>query len=517
MTSGEPSLHGTGPFFRAQPASPARAPLVPNRAKRISALADLQPDPTVLAVTASILSAAAWFYGTGLDPYWILTWIAPLPILLAAPRLSRATAFSAAFLSFAIGALNVWKYNRTVGVPLWLRIVAVIAPAIIFALIVLLHRRFILRGQLLRAAVALPMLWTAFEYLLEFKSPHSTWGNLGYTQINLLPLIQIASIAGIWAISFAVFLFSGTLAALLSSTGDQKGRLALVAVAFYIVIFGYGTWRLNTIPASPSVRVGLISNDTAHPLFPYGQQTVDLAQAYAVQIPAMASQGAEVIILPEKIGRIKGVDLDQADALFKQAALQNHVTIFVSFEHQPNLHQARLYAPDGALEALYEKHHMLPAFEGYLLPGTARVVVDRPSGKWGTQICKDMDFPLLSRQYSQDGVGLMLVPAWDFVEDARLHAHMAILRGVESGFTIARSAKQGLLSVSDSRGRVLASQTSAADPESPSAPFSILIAGAPVLHEATFYARTGDWFAWLDLVLAAALLVTIKLQSPAKP
>lgn len=514
MTSGEPSLHGTKPFFRAQPESPARAAPLPPRAKRIPALADLQPDPTVLTVTATILSAAAWFYGTGLDPYWILTWVAPLPILLAAPRLSRANAFIGGFLSFATGGLNVWRYDRIVSVPLWLRIVAVIVPAIVFALIVLLHRRFILRGQLLRAAVALPILWTAFEYLLEFKSPHSTWGNLGYSQINLLPLIQIASITGIWAISFSVFLFSGTLAALLASTGRRKGWLALIAAAIYIVIFGYGTWRLYTIPAAPSVRVGLISNDAAHPLFPYGQQTLDLAQSYTAQIPAMASQGAEVIILPEKIGHIQGVDLDQADALFKQAALQNHVTIFVSFEHQPNLHQARLYAPNGTLEALYEKHHMLPAFEGYLLPGITRVVVDRPSGKWGTQICKDMDFPLLSRQYNQDGVGLMLVPAWDFVKDARLHEHMAILRGVESGFTVARSAKQGLLSVSDSRGRVLASQTSTADPESSSAPFSILIAGAPVLHEPTFYAQAGNWFAWFDLLLAAALLVTIKLQSP---
>ena len=505
------------PLFRAQSESSVRAAIVPPPAKRIPALSDLQPDPTVLAITATILSAAAWFYGTGLDPYWILTWVAPLPILLAAPRLSTATTFAAAFLSFAIGALNVWSYNRTVGLPLWLGIVAVIAPAIVFAAIALLHRLFILRGQLFRAAVTLPILWTAFEYLLEFKSPHSTWGNLGYTQINMLPLIQIASISGIWAISFCVFLFSGTLAALLSSTGSRKGRLAIIAAAFYIVVFGYGTWRLYTIPAAPSVRVGLISDDAARPLFPYGQQTVPLAQTYAAQIPAMAAQGAEVIILPEKIGHIQGADLDQADAIFEQVALQNHVTIFVSFEHQPNLHQARLYAPNGTLEALYEKHHMLPAFEGYLLPGTARVVVDRPSGKWGTEICKDMDFPHLSREYGQDGVGLMLVPAWDFVKDARLHAHMAILRGVESGFSIARSAKQGMLSVSDNRGRILAWQSSAPEPESSSEPFSILITSVPVLHQSTFYARTGNWFAWLDLVLAAVLLLTIKLQLPAKP
>lgn len=473
---------------------------------------DSKPKQILLAIAAFILSDAAWFYGTGLHPHWILTWLAPLPILLAAPRLSRWTIYAAAFFGFAIGGLNVWSYGHDVAVPLWLALVAVIVPALVFAGIVLLHRRFILRGQLVRAAFALPVLWTAFEYLLEVKSPHSTWGNFGYTQMNLLPLIQIASITGIWAISFMVFLFAGTVAAFFAPSGTHKRTVAIIAAAFYIAVFGYGAYRLHTAPTTPIVKVGVISNDTAHPLFPDGQQTVALAQAYASQIPAMVVQGAQVIVLPEKIGRIEDSDVAQVDTIFEQAARQNHATIFVSFQHQPNLHQARLYSPDGTLGALYEKHHMLPAFEGYLLPGTTRVVVDRPSGKWGTEICKDMDFPLLSRQYGNDGAGLMLVPAWDFVVDGWLHSRMAILRGVESGFSIARSAKQGILSVSDSRGRVLAQQSSAANPGSPTAPFSILIASVPVRNQPTFYARTGNWFAWFDLILAAALLASIRMK-----
>lgn len=480
---------------------------------------DSKPKPILLAVAVTVLSAAAWLCGTGLHPHWLLTWLAPLPILLAAPRLSRGLTFIAAWIAFATGGLNVWSYNRTVGVPLWLGVVAVIAPALVFAGIVLYHRTFLLRGQLIRGAFALPIFWTAFEYLLEFKSPHSTWGNIGYTQIDFLPLIQIASVTGIWAISFTVFLFAGTVSALATPTRGHKSRLAVIVAAFYIAVFGYGAWRLHATPSAPTIKAGLISDDNARPLFPYGQKTVALAQAYASQIPAMAAQGAQVIVLPEKIGHIQGSDLDQADALFEQAARQNHVTIFVSFEHQPNLHQARLYAPNGTLEALYEKHHMLPAFEGYLLPGTARVVVNRPSGKWGTQICKDMDFPRLSRQYGRDGAGLMLVPAWDFITDAWLHQHMGILRGVESGFSIARSAKQGMLSVSDSRGRILAQQSSAAEPGSPTAPFSILIASVPVLNQPTFYAKTGNWFAWLNLILAAVLLIptTSALRRASRP
>ena len=73
-----------------------------------------------------------------------------------------------------------------------------------------------------------------------------------------------------------------------------------------------------------------------------------------------------------------------------------------------------------------------------------------------TGICKDMDFTLLSRRYGEAGAGLMLVPAWDFNLDRSWHGHIAIMRGVEDGFSIVRAAKNGYLTVSDNRGRILA-------------------------------------------------------------
>ena len=456
----------------------------------------------LIACVALLLSAVAWFFGTGLHPHWYLTWLAPLPVLLAAPRLSRWSSFAVAFAGFAFGACNSWSYDRVVA-PLWLVLVMVLAPALVFAWIVSVHRRFVLRGQLIRAAFAVPVLWCAFEYLLEFRSPHSTWGNFGYTQMDFLPILQIASVTGIWAISFAVFLFAAACAVLAAPTGKQKLAVAVLGVVFYVIVFGYGSYRLHSEAQSPRATAGLIATDDLHTLSPIGARTVSLVRAYAGHIPELAAQGAEVIIVPEKIGRIQGSDLDQADAILEQAARENHVTILVSFEHQPNLHEARLYSPEGKLEATYEKHHMLPAFESHLLPGTARVVVDRPSGKWGIEICKDMDFPLLARQYALDGAGLMLVPAWDFIADGWLHGRMAIMRGVESGFSIARTPKQGILSLSDDRGRVLAEKPSSA------APFSELVGSLPVRNEPTFYARTGDWFAWLNLLLAVILFLPV--------
>lgn len=462
---------------------------------------------TIFVVVAILLSAGAWFYGTGLHPHWVLAWLAPLPVLLLAPRVPRKAVFLAAFFAFAIGGLNYWSYFRhTIGVPLWLVLIAVLVPALVFALILLLYRRFLLRRQLLRAAFALPVLWTAFEYLVEFHSPNGTFDNLGYSQMDLLPLIQVASVTGIWAISFAVLLFAGTISALVAPRG-RKLRVAVAAGIVYAAVFGYGGYRLATAPTTPAVRAALIANDSA-PALPSAQQALARVQAYADQIPAVAAQGVRLVVLPEEIGQVQGGEVERANAILEQAARRNGVAILAGLRILPGRNEARLYTPDGKLEATYQKHHLIPVLEGDLTPGTRRVVVNRPSGNWGIQICKDLDFPQLSRQYNKGGAGLMLAPAWDFVVDGWLHSRMAILRGVESGFSIARSAKDGELTLTDSRGRVLAAQPSAAPAGSAAAPFSVLIATVPVRHQPTIYAIAGNWFAWLDLVLAAMLLVS---------
>ena len=55
----------------------------------------------------------------------------------------------------------------------------------------------------------------------------------------------------------------------------------------------------------------------------------------------------------------------------------------------------------------------------------------------------------------------MLVPAYDFDRDASLHASMAVLRGVEGGFSVVRAARHGLLTVSDRYGRIVDHKASA--------------------------------------------------------
>ena len=235
----------------------------------------------------------------------------------------------------------------------------------------------------------------------------------------------------------------------------ERRRLAFAAGIVLAAVMGYEVWRLISTPtAEHSVKVALMATGVDTPFPRDDSNAMKLLQNYLDKVQNVASQGAQVIVLPEKIALVSDQATSDVDSLFASGAAAG-ANVLVGLDRgtvTSRFNEARLYSAVGGLTAIYDKHHMVPVLEDVDRPGTAISVVGQPSGVWGIQICKDMDFPGLSRQYGAKGVGLLLVPAWDFTLDGWLHGRMAVMRGVESGFTIARAAKQGLLTVSDDRG-----------------------------------------------------------------
>ncbi len=464
-----------------------------------------RPSNNFLIVLCLTLSAVLFFLGTGLSPLWLFTWLAPVPVLWIAARVSGGEAFFVAVAAYALGGLNEWSYSRTI-LPTWLVVSILLGMACVVGLSVLLFRSRILRGKLWQAALIVPLFWVAVEYIIAIISVHGTFGDIAYSQMNFLPIVQIASVTGIWGISFCIFLFAATVAALLSS-GAAPAKAPLVITVFVVLacIFGFGAWRLAATPKdSPALKVALIASDEAanlHADTPAQAQVI--FQRYAEQMKPLASQGVQLVVLPEHSGPVTNASQPNFDALLGQLAKQTGADVAVGIDRSTpaaTWNQERLYSSDGSFLASYNKHHLLPHWEDET-PGTTRTVMTEPSGKWGMEICKDLDFPRLSRQYSQAGVGLLIVPAWDFVLDGWLHGRMAVLRGVEGGFSIARSAKLGILTATDDRGRILAERNTL------TVPFATVIATIPVRHDATIYSRFGDWFAWLDIVALIILLI----------
>jgi apolipoprotein N-acyltransferase len=233
-----------------------------------------------------------------------------------------------------------------------------------------------------------------------------------------------------------------------------------------------------------------------------------LLHDYADEISRVAPPGTDVVVLPEKIVRISASPLPQVDALFSTAAADVHSAIVVGLVRRTAdsaFNSSRFYSADGKLEANYDKQHLILGVEPEK-PGNERVLLEQPSGRWGLQICKDMDFPKLSREYARGGAKLLLAPAWDFNVDRWLHARMAVLRAVESGFALARSARNGLLTLSDNRGRILAETATVPDR------FVSVSGKINIDQGTTFYAMGGDWFAWLCIALFVFLLASLFLS-----
>ena len=115
------------------------------------------------------------------------------------------------------------------------------------------------------------------------------------------------------------------------------------------------------------------------------------------------------------------------------------------------------------------------------------------SGLQSGEICKDMDFHAMIRS---DAVAtkpeLLAVPAWDFKEDDWSHARVAILRSVENGVPMARTARNGLLLLNDRYGRIVVQARSVGR-------FTTLVGDLPLNGHGgtTIYDRSDDAFGWL--------------------
>jgi apolipoprotein N-acyltransferase len=458
----------------------------------------------VLISAALTLTAGAYFVSSGLHPVWWLVWLAPLPILLLASKLRAWQAFTIAFAARALAGMNLWNYLRhDIQIPLPIALATIFIPAAYFSLAVLLYRGLLRKGSPWLAILGFPVALVAAEYLLSLSQ--GTFGNTGYTQLKNLPILQLAALSGLWGISFTVYLFSAGVAAIGSAPAQLRARIAVALAGYYVWVLSYGVIRLHSAPeASSSVHVGLVETHAGQNIFPPdAQTTMALMQDYAEQVQPLAARGAQFVLLPEMTALVPVPLSAQVDALFQRTARAAGVQILLGVIYLTDhgaYNEARLYSASGEIETVYRKHHLVPTLERRTTPGNDISVLSQPAGKVGIEICRDMDYPELARRYAQRQVGLVLVPAWDQGVDAVWHGHMALMRGVEDGFSLVRDAKVGLLTASDDRGRILAEQSTRSD-----GALTTMLATVPVRHDPTLYQRWGDWFAWVDLAVLASL------------
>ena len=467
--------------------------------------------------TKTLLLKIAVAIGTGcllrfvvnLAPIWWLAWVAPVPLLVLAIRSTQAESRWLITLAALIGTTANLSFLRLV-VPLPVAIIIIIGQTLLWVFVVRATRQIVTRYPCWWSALVYPVLWVAVDTLMAALLPDGDWGNLAYTQADVLPVLQFASLLGVSGLLFLVTLVPATLAlAIVYGRELRRGWIAYAGTAaLLIAVVGFGVLRLHTPVDGKQVTVGLASVDDAIGPRASSQYSADILQQYDRLVGSVAARGAQIVVLPEKMAILRPAQAtlwrDHLGALAAQYGIWLVAGIGVDDGTRPE-NWAWLFMPDGTLSAQYQKHKLAPPErrENYR-SGTDYAVRSIDGEPFGLAICKDMHFATLGRDYGRLDVSAMLVPAWDFdFLDKWLESRTTLTRGVENGYAVVRVGRESLLTVSDAYGRILAQR------DSSPMPGSSLVVAMPLSRQVqTVYTRIGNSFGWLCVLASIVLLIS---------
>ena len=109
-----------------------------------------------------------------------------------------------------------------------------------------------------------PAIWVATEWLRAWWGWDFPWVLLGSSQASALAVVQVASVTGVYGLSFLIALV-GTAAATIALSRDRRHRLGVAAtVVLLAAVIAGGAWRVGrgslTQEGTP-VRIGLVQGN----------------------------------------------------------------------------------------------------------------------------------------------------------------------------------------------------------------------------------------------------------------
>jgi apolipoprotein N-acyltransferase len=224
-----------------------------------------------LFTLASISGMLLWACYYPLNCGW-LAWFALVPMLMLAKAEAKGRTIYLSALAggmlFAVLALKWMRVADPMMVFAWIALAFYVA--LYFPLAIWVLRK--LDRLRLPLALTVPVVWVSLEYLRAHFLGGFAWYFLGYTQQQFLPVIQIADLGGVFAVSIVVAAVNGVIVDLLSrftrlrlTMGPNSlwpsGKSVAIAAVITLLLFGgdiaYGLWRLgqNDFPTGPRVAM----------------------------------------------------------------------------------------------------------------------------------------------------------------------------------------------------------------------------------------------------------------------
>ena len=400
-----------------------------------------------------------------------------------------------------------------------------------------------------RAYYLAPFIWTTTELGRQYLWDGFPWALLGYSQLEWLPIAQMASVTGVYGLSWLLALAATAAAAVALERGRRTWTFALSVVLLAAGIAAWGTWRLRDnswVSAGDPVRVavvqGNILQDDKNAAYTGNLEVAELINRRYFDLSRQAiAAGATFVMWPESSTPFFFERDVVRGAAIRRLAFESKATLLIGSDQVEPMkastatekpqyfyyNAAFLVQPDGQVGAVYRKMHLVPFgeyvplksllfFVGPIVeavsaftPGTDPVLLPVQGHKASTAICYEVIFPSLMRRFVQDGSELLTTitnDAWYGTSSAAYqHWEQAAMRSIEQGRYLARAANTGISGFVDPYGRVM-QKSALFEP-------AVLVADLRFIRERTIYSRIGDAIAWLSLAVTAAALAGSRRRS----
>jgi apolipoprotein N-acyltransferase len=391
-------------------------------------------------------------------------------------------------------------------------------------------------------AILCAAAWTALELARGRFLSGFPWNFLGASQYTLLPLIQIASITGVYGVSFLIVWFSVSVGGALlilarrPSTAAIWGQAALPLLALCLTV-AYGMTKTSRIPVpGREIKVALIQPSIPQTLIWDPKESAARFQ-HVIELSekAMAAK-PDLLVWPESAVPDLGPDNVQTIALL----LARHPTWLIfsadTLELSPSGERrdrssSYLVSPAGMTEAIYHKRRLVifgeyiplvrwlpflkwltPIGSGYT-PGDRVVPFDMPSlsAKTSVLICFEDMFPHEAREHVNEDTDFLVNLTNDgwFGEGAeqKQQAACALFRAIENGVPLIRCANNGLTCWIDPQGRLREIEGAGGSIYGPGFITPEIPLRAPGRRTPTIYNRYGDWFGWSCCAVSGGFLL----------